>query len=41
MNKCFLPNPEKKIGADLSCRFEETCTFTSKNDINEPKAKLL
>jgi len=23
MNKCFLLNPEKKIGADSSCRFRE------------------
>jgi len=23
MNKCFLLNPEKQIGANLSCRFRE------------------
>jgi len=29
MNKCFLLNPEKKFGADLSCRFREKRTFNS------------
>jgi len=27
INKCFLLNPEKKIGADLSCRFREERTL--------------
>jgi len=29
MNKCFLLNPEKKFGADPSCRFQEKRTFNS------------
>jgi len=32
MNKCFLLNPEKKIGTDSSCHFWEKCkkrTFNS------------
>jgi len=29
MNKCFLLNPEKKIGADPSYRFREKRTFNS------------
>jgi len=47
MNKCFLLNPEKKkkIGADPSCRFREqykqTHTLILKNDVTEPKARLL
>jgi len=45
MNKCFILNPEKKIGADPSCRFREkrkkTYTLIPKNDVTEPKARLL
>jgi len=44
MNKCFLLNPEKKIGADLSCclrKLQKMHTLISKNDITKPKARLL
>jgi len=41
MNKCFLLNPEKKFGADLSCRFRENVPLIPKNDVTEPKASLL
>jgi len=27
MNKCFLLNPEKKVGANLSCRFRDKRIF--------------
>jgi len=30
MNKCFLLNPEKKFGANSSCRFREKRTFNFK-----------
>jgi len=30
MNKSFLLNPEKKIGANPSCRFRDKRTFNSK-----------
>jgi len=42
--KCFLLNPEKKIGADSSCRFREirkNVHLIPKNDVTEPKARLL
>jgi len=29
MNKCFLLNPEKKFGANPSCRFRDKRTFNS------------
>jgi len=29
INLCFLLNPEKKIGADPSCRFREKRNFNS------------
>jgi len=44
MNKCFLLNPEKEIGIDSSYRFREKRKNTpliSKNDVTEPKARLL
>jgi len=44
INKCFLLNPEKKFGADLSCCFREKCKnahFNLKNDVTEPKTRLL
>jgi len=42
----FSLNPEKKFGADLSCRFRETGTqkmntLIPKNVVIEPKARLL
>jgi len=41
MNKCFLLNPEKNFGADSYCRFREKRNFNSKNDVTEPKARIL
>jgi len=44
MNKCFLLNPEKKIGADPSCLLREkskNAPLIPKNDVTEPKARLL
>jgi len=41
MLKCFLLSPEKKVGVDSSCRFREKLSLIPKNDVTEPKAKLL
>jgi len=45
MNKCLHLNPEKKFRADPYCRFREkrkkSLTLIPKNDVTEPKAKLL
>jgi len=44
MNKCFLLNTEKKIGADSVCHFREkrkNAPLLPKNDVTEPKARLL
>jgi len=44
MKKCFLQNPEKKFDADPSCRLREkrkNAPFNPKNDVTEPKARLL
>jgi len=44
INKCFLLNPEKKIGANPSCHFQEKCKnapLIPKNDVTEPKVRLL
>jgi len=41
MNKCFLLNPEKKFGANPSCRFEKNAPLIPKNDVIEPKARKL
>jgi len=43
MNKCFLLNPEKKFGADFTVFREKrkNTTLIPKNDVTEPKAKLL
>jgi len=42
----FSPKPWKKFGADPSCRFwkkktQKTHTLIPKNDVTDPKAKLL
>jgi len=29
MNKCFILNPEKKLGADPSCHFREKLNLNS------------
>jgi len=48
MNKCFILNPEKILGTDLSCRFRKNAktaqlrrTPIPKNDVTEPKTRLL
>jgi len=44
MNKWFLLNPAKKIGADSYCHFGEkrkNAPIIPKNDVTEPKARLL
>jgi len=44
MNTCFFLNPEKQFGEDSSCRFREKRkkhTLNPKNDVTEPKARLL
>jgi len=41
MNKCFLLNSEKRFGADPSCRFRKNVHLIPKNDVTEPKARLL
>jgi len=45
MNKYFLLNPEKKFGADPSCRFwkknAKNAPLIPKNDVTEPKARRL
>jgi len=44
INKSFVLNPEKKFGANSSCRFREkrkNAPLISKNGVTEPKARLL
>jgi len=41
MNKSFLLNPEKNFGVDSSCRFRKNAPLIPKNDVTEPKARLL
>jgi len=44
INKCFLLNPEKKFGADLSCHLttiQKKAHFNAENDVTEPKARRL
>jgi len=44
MNKCFLPNPDKKFDAYPSFRFREkrkNLPLIPKNDVTEPKDRLL
>jgi len=40
LDKYFFLNP-KKIGANSSCRFEKNAPLIPKNDVTEPKARLL
>jgi len=37
INKCFLLNPEKKFGADPSCRFQENAKITQLQRTPIPK----
>jgi len=44
MNKCFLPNPEKNLVQIRLVVFEKntkTAPLIPKNDVTEPKARLL
>jgi len=44
MNKCFLLNPEKNLAQIRLVVFEKNAkkhTLIPKNDVTEPKAKLL
>jgi len=41
MNKCFLPNPEKNLSQIRLVVFEKNAPLIPKNDITEPKARLL
>jgi len=45
MNKCLLLNPEKKFGANSSCRFREKrkkhTLIPKKNNVTEPKPRIL
>jgi len=41
MNKCFLLNPEKKLAQICLVLFEKNAPLISKNDVTEPKARLL
>jgi len=41
MNKCFLLNPEKNLVQILLVVFEKNAAFILKNDVTEPKARLL
>jgi len=41
MNKCFLLNPEKNWAQIRLVVYEKNAPLISKNDVTEPKAKLL
>jgi len=41
MNKCFLLNPEKKLAQVRLVVFEKNAPSIPKNDVTEPKARLL
>jgi len=41
MNKCFLLNPEKLLVQIRIVVFEKNAPLIPKNDVTEPKAKLL
>jgi len=41
MNKCFLQNSEKKLAKIRLIVFEENAPLIPKNDVTEPKARLL
>jgi len=41
MNKCFLLNPEKKLAQIRLVVFEKNAPLIPKNDVTEPKARLL
>jgi len=41
MNMCFLLNPEKNLTQARLVIFEKNAPLIPKNDVTEPKAKLL
>jgi len=41
MNKCFLPNPEKNLAQIRLVVFKKNTPLIPKNDVTEPKARLL
>jgi len=41
MNKCFLLNPEKTLAQIRLVVFEKNAPLIPKNDVTEPKARLL
>jgi len=41
MNKCFLFNPEKNLAQIRLVVFEKNALLILKNDVTEPKARLL
>jgi len=41
MNKSFLLNPEKKLAQIRLFVFEKNASSIPKNDVTEPKARLL
>jgi len=41
MNKCFLLNPEKILAQIRLVVFEKNASLIPKNDVTEPKARLL
>jgi len=41
MNNCFLLNPEEKFGANPSVVFKINEPLIPKNDVTDPKARLL
>jgi len=41
MSKCFLRNPEKNLAQIRLFVFEKNAHFNPKNDVAEPKARLL
>jgi len=41
MNKCFLLHPEKKLAQIRLVVFEKNAPLIPKNDVTEPKARLL
>jgi len=41
MNKCFFLSPEKKMAQFRLVVFEKNAPLILKNDVTEPKARLL
>jgi len=41
MNKCFLLNPKKNLAQICLIVFEKNSPLIPKNDVTEPKARLL